>query len=91
MLKNTEFKLSDNILWILAVFASLSLVSCDMKALTNTKPWTQDQKEIAGYNQTNNGINSIIYSPDGKTLITGCANNKILFWALRNEIWLRSK
>jgi len=88
--KNTAFKLSDNIFWILAVFASLSLVSCDMKALINTKPWTQDQKEIASYNQTDDAINSVIYSTDGKTFITGCANNKILVWDAQTGDLLKS-
>jgi WD40 repeat protein len=90
MPKNTAFNLSDNILWILAVLASLSLVSCDMKALINTKPWTQDQKEISSHNQTDDGINSVIYSPDGKTFITGCASNKILVWDAQTGDLLKS-
>jgi len=71
---------------ILAVLVIVSLTACSIPP----EPWTQDPKEIAGYNTTANTVNSVTFSSDGRTLITGCKSNKILLWNARTGELLRT-
>jgi len=91
MTKNTAFHFSYNIpSWILVVLISLSLASCSMKTITYTKPWTLDPKEVFSYHSSINAMDSVIFSPDNKTLITGCVNNQILVWDAKTRKLLKS-
>lgn len=71
---------------ILAVLIGVSLTACSIPP----EPWTQEPKEIAGYNTTANTVNSVTFSSDGRTLITGCKNNKILLWNAKTGELLRT-
>lgn len=64
--------------WIvmLALLISMSFAACSLPA----KSWTQDPDEIAGYHGTDNGVFSVAFSANGRTLMTGCWNDQMLTW-----------
>ena len=77
---------------ILVILISLLLTSCSMNTAVNTKPWGQNPKEVPCHYPTIalNAVYSVVFSPDSKTLITGCMNNQILVWDAQTGKLLKS-
>ena len=76
----------------LVILTSLSLASCSINTAERIKPVGQNPKEVPCVypGQAHNSVHAVVFSPDSKTLITGCIDNQILFWDAQSGRLLKS-
>ncbi|KAJ6254229.1 membrane protein-related [Anaeramoeba flamelloides] len=48
-----------------------------------TKTFSEDYLKFREKNTDRNGVNTVVYSPDGKTLATGSRDKKVKFWDIQ--------
>jgi WD40 repeat protein len=77
---------------ILVILTSLSLASCGINTAERIRPVGQNPKEVPCVypGQAKNSVHAVVFSPDSKTLITGCVNNQILTWDAQKGRLLKS-
>jgi len=70
---------------LVAIMIGASLAACSM----NTKPWKLDEKVIA-HGGTPYTVNSLVFSPNGETLVSGDNNNQVSVWNAQTGELLRT-